>query len=31
MFKRHGGQRPNIVGGLFGWLWLAAAIVPIST
>ncbi|MDU0863894.1 carbohydrate ABC transporter permease [Actinomyces urogenitalis] len=29
MFKRHGGQRPNIVGGLFGWLWLAAAIVPI--
>ena len=29
MFKRQGGQRPNIVGGLFGWLWLAVAIVPI--
>ena len=27
MFKRQGGQRPNIVGGLFGWLWLAVAIV----
>lgn len=25
----HGGRRPNVLGGLFGWLWLLIAIVPI--
>ena len=29
MLRKQGGQRPNVLGGLFGWLWLAVAIVPI--
>ena len=29
MFAKHGGQRPNVVGALLGWLWLFVAIVPI--
>lgn len=26
---KHGGQRPNVIGALFGWAWLLVAIVPI--
>lgn len=29
MLIRRGGRRPNILGGLLGWLWLAVAVVPI--
>jgi len=27
--RRFAGQRPNLLGGLFGWLWLLVVIVPI--
>lgn len=29
MLKKHGGQRPNVLGALFGFIWLLIAIVPI--
>ena len=29
MLKRRGGRRPNVLGGLLGWMWLLVSIVPI--
>ncbi|QPL05074.1 MULTISPECIES: carbohydrate ABC transporter permease [Actinomyces] len=29
MLKKKGGRRPNVLGGLLGWLWLLVAVVPI--
>lgn len=29
MLRKKGGRRPNVLGGLIGWLWLLVAIVPI--
>lgn len=29
MLKKHGGQRPNVLGAVFGFIWLIVAIVPI--